>query len=236
MAKKKKRAVTPRKRKPKRRATYVLLKKSEKKQIREFSKFIPSLDQYRGLDRLSSAQYSALQRAKKKLRHTENLKPLTEKQAKKLKGKTVGGGIRALRLRNVVEGDSHSKVVKVTNAGVVVTSNARIWEYHPVKSRSADGLADALISEGLRLFHSKDKTPFALHIWTGAGRSNEGSTAPEKWVQQVLKFFGAYQNSTEFILGVAALVRDVGGKKRKPLGKAMFKNLDTELENEDEEE
>lgn len=236
MAKKKKRAATPRKRKPVRRKTYVLLKKSEKKQLRDFSKFIPSLDQYRGVDRLTSAQYGVFQKAKKKLRHTENLKPLTEKQAKKLKGKMVGGGIRALRLRNVVEGDSHSKVISVTNKGVVITSNGRIWEYHPVTPGKHDDLADALIQRGISLFHRKKKVPFALHIWAGNGRSNEGSPSPEKWISQVTKLFSAYQNSSEFILGIAVLVRDSNGKLRKPYAAHYFKNLTTDIDDGEDEE
>lgn len=228
--------MTKKKKGAKHRAVYVVLKRSEKKQIREFSKFVPSLDKYRSQARLTPAQYGAFQKAKKRLRHTENLKPVTEKQAKRLKGKLVGHGVRALRLRNVVKGDEHSKVVSVTNQGVVITSNGRLWEYHPVKPHNHDDLADAMIQRGIALFQRKKKVPYALHIWTGAGRSNEGATAPEKWVQLVLKFFGAYQNSTEFILGIASLVRDVGGKQRKPLGKAFFKNLsNTELEDDEEE-
>lgn len=236
MTKKKKRAVQPRKRKPRKRTTYVLLKKSEKKQLRDFAKFIPSLDKYKGQDKITSAGYGAFQKAKKKLRHTENLRPVTAKQAKHLQKRLVGGGIRALRLRNVAEGDSHSKVVSVSNKGVVLTSNGRKWEYHPVNASTPDALASKLIHTGLTLFKRKKKVPIQLHIWTSKGRNGEGASSPEKWIQIVVRYVETYENADEFVYGLAALVSDVGGRMRDPLGADWFKGLENIPDLEDDEE
>lgn len=238
MAKKKKPARKRRVKRPSRRKTFVYLKKSEKQQIREFSKYIPSLDAYRGKERISSAEYSAFKRAKSKLRHTDNLRPVTEAQAKRLKGKLAGHGIRAIRLRNVVKGDEHSRVVSVSTKGTVITSNGRRWEYHPVKgvnSRDVDAIANSLIKAGTSLFGRSKNPPFQLHLWTSKGRSNEGASSPEKWVQLVVAFLNKYQNADSFLFGIAAMITN-GGKTRKALPKSAFKNLDKVLEEEDEEE
>ncbi len=191
----------------KRRTVYHLLKKSEKKQIREFSKFIPSLEKYKGKERITTQEYSAFQRAKAKLKHTENLKPLTEAQAKKLKGYTVGKGIRAIRLRNT----SPDAKVKVLKGGLVVVSNGRDWEYHPVASRNPDKLIEAMLALGKRLFFRKENPPWQLHIWTAAGRVSGGATAYYLWARDVAAFFNAYQGTEEYVRGAAALIRDQRG-------------------------
>jgi len=238
MAKRKKTASKRRMKRPSRRKTFVLLRKSEKQQIREFSKFIPSLDEYRGKDKITSAQYSAFKRAKNHLRHTDNLRPVTEAQAKKLKGKLAGHGIRAIRLRNVVKGDEHSRVVSVTTKGTVITSNGRRWEYHQVSgvnSGSSDEVAEDLIEAGIALFHRTKNPPFQLHLWTSKGRSNEGASSPEKWVALVASFVLKYQNANAFLFGIAAMITN-GGKTRKPLPKSAFKNINREIEEDEEEE
>jgi hypothetical protein len=209
-----------------------LLKKSEKKQIREFSEYIPSLSQYKGKEKITSQQYAAFKRAKKHLRHTENLKPLTEAQAKKLgKRKLAGHGMRAIRLRNT---SPHAKV-RVTNKGVLVTSNGREWEYHSVPKNPASDMAERMIEKGRDLFSRTKKPPFQLHIWTSKGRSNEGAASLQKWAGLIMAFFQAYQASQDFIEGVAAMVTDVGGKTRKPLRKKDLAYDADEIEDEEEE-
>jgi len=239
MAKRKKPSSGRRKKRPVKRKTFVLLKRSEKQQIREFSKFIPSLDAYRGKDKITSAEYGAFKRAKNHLRHTDNLRPVTELQAKRLKGKLAGHGIRAIRLRNVVKGDEHSRVVSVSTKGTVITSNGRRWEYHPVKlpaGADIDDMADRLINAGVKLFRRTKNPPFQLHLWTSKGRSNEGASTPEKWASQiVLPFVRKYQNAEDFIFGIAAMITNAG-KHRKPLPKSAFKNLDNIVEDEEDEE
>ena len=232
MAKKKKASLKPKRKRPIRRATKVLLKRSERKQITEFSKYIPSLESLKGREKISSAEYGAFKRAKGKLRHTDNLKPVTAAQAKRLKGKLVGGGVRAVRLRNT----SPDATVRVRKGGIIVTSNGREWEYHPVSVRNAGELAEALIKKGYSLFARKNKPAWQLHMWTSKGRSNEGAASYEKWVQLVVAFFNAYQNSTDFINGVAAMVTDVGGKTRKPIPKSELRDIEPDEIEDDEEE
>lgn len=221
---------------PIRRKTYVLLKKSDKAFIRENVKFIPSLQDYRGQERITSAQYGALRKAKAKLRHTENLKPLTETQAKHLKGKLVGGGVRAIRLR----GGDGAKVVSVSDKGVVVTSNGRKWEYHPVSTSKNKALQEALIDAGLKLFARKKNPPWQLHLWTNKGRTDKGASNPADWVNRVAEWFNTgvsaqifSQQGKDFIYGVAAMITDSNGAVRKPLAKEDFEAEEPEEEGEE---
>jgi hypothetical protein len=190
------------------RQTYVLLKKSEKAQIREFSKFAPALNAYRGVDRITSAQYGAFKKIKTKLRHTENLRPITELQAKHApKGTVVGGGIRAIRLRNTSPKDAGTRVKTVTKEGVVITTNGRDWEYHPVAATPQE-IQEVLIETGRELFNRSKNPPWQLHLWTAKGRANFGVTSFEKWAQYIMGAFNKYAETQDFVKGVAALVRD----------------------------
>jgi hypothetical protein len=211
------------------RAKYILLKKSEIKQIREFTKFAPSLEKYRGKKKITVNEYSAFKRVKNKLRHTENLKPVTALQAKKLKGQLVGGGIRAVRLRNTAP----DAKVRVRKGGIIVTSNGRDWEYHPVKPKSALHIADALIEKGLTLFNRKQRPPWQLHLWTTKGRASEGFSSFNTWLTYIQARFNAYQNADEFISGVAALVKDQRGFRDEIKNKAKFS---PDIEEDEEEE
>lgn len=217
--------------KPKRRITKVLLKKSEIKQIREFSKFAPGLDKLRGRDKITSAEYGVFTKAKRRLRHTGNLKPVTEKQAKALKGHLVGGGIRAVRLRNTEE---HAKV-RVRKGGIIVTSNGRDWEYHPVGGGDPSVLAENLIEKGRDLFNRDKNPPFSLYIWTSKGRASEGFRDFGLWARYVGSRFNSYQNASEFIWGIAALVKDKGGKVRKPLKRKIPAFIPDDIEEEEDE-
>ena len=230
--------MAPKKRRATRRATFVPLKTSEKKQIREFARYIPSLENYVGKSRISSAEYGAFKRAKKKLRHTENLKPLTEKQAKALRGKLVGGGIRAIRLRNT-GGDVNVKVKAVLKGGIVVTTNGRDWEYHPVSGGGdIDEVKGRLIEAARKLFNRPKAPPWAIGLWTSKGRASELFSSFEAWANYILSRFNKYQNAEEYIWGIAALVKDKGGKIRSASENKIPKNnsYTEEAENEEEEE
>lgn len=229
----KKRAKRRGKSAPSRRQTYVLLKKSEKKQIREFSKYIPKLADYKGKDKITSAQYGAFKQAKTKLRHVENLKPVTEAQAKKLKGKLVGGGIRAIRLRDTGK-DANVRVKSVLKGGVVVTTNGRDWEYHPVHS-DAGGLPEALIEKGRELFNRSVHPPWQIHLWTSKGRANEGKSSFQKWAEYVMSRFGKYHDPSDYLQGVAILVRDGKNGFRKEI-KRKSKPFEVSTEDDESEE
>lgn len=204
----------------KRSKRYIPIGKATRKQISEFSKFVPSLAKHKGKSRLTPAEYSAFTRAKKRLRHTDNLKPLTELQAKRLKGKLVGGGVRAIRLRNTAS-DKNVKIKSVLSSGVVITTNGRDWEYHPIHADGMD-LPEALIEKGRELFNRKVHPPWQMHLWTSKGRANRGQSSFRLWVEYVMKEFGKYQDATDFIQGIAILTRESRGyrpeikKKSKP--------------------
>lgn len=204
MAPKEKRRTAPRKR----RQTYVFVSKKTRSEIREYSKFAPGLSKLKGKLRITSEQRAQLTRTKKVLRHTENLKPLTEKQAKALakaghKDLLVGKGVRAIRLRNT----SPEAKVRVRKDGLIVTSNGRTWEYHPVAAE-----IDALADYGIMLLDRGDVAQ--INLWINRGRANEGFSRKSAWIEYLRDRFAQYVSQTEFTEGIAARLKDKkkGGK------------------------
>lgn len=174
-------------RKRARRTTYIpLAGKSGAKtraQLREYAKLKPSLQKLSKkaarTGKLTSAEYGQFTRARHQLKHTQNLRPITAKQAKLLRKQgpaemIVGHGIRAIRLRNTAP----NAKIKILKSGLIVTSNGRTWEYHPV-SANIDKLADY----GLALLERKD-TDF-ISLWTSRGRTNKTFSRPEAWVAYI---------------------------------------------------
>lgn len=193
------------------RVTYKHIGKATRKQISEMSRFIPSLAKLKGKQRITSAEYSAVTRAKKKLRHTENLRPVTAKQAKELRkrGLLAGNGIQAIRLRSTAE----NAKVRVHKDGVVVTSNGRTFEYHPVKP-DIDALADV----GERLLDRRDVKQ--IFLWTSRGRTDEGFTYFGEgeddggWLAYLQSRFSQYHQISDFTEGVAAEIKSTKGKTK----------------------
>lgn len=194
-----------------RRVTYKHIGKGTRKQIRDMSRFIPSLSKLKGKTRITSAEYAAVTRAKKKLRHTENLRPVTAKQAKELRkrGLLAGNGIQAIRLRSTAE----NAKVRVRKNGVVVTSNGRTFEYHPVK---AD--IDALAEAGEALLDRRDVKQ--IFLWTSRGRTDEGFTYFGEgdddggWLAYLQARFSQYHQIADFTEGIAAEIKAAKGKSK----------------------
>lgn len=177
--------------------TLVSLTKKEQAQIREYSAFMPSLQKLRGKSRVTASQRGLISRAAKKLRYTENLRPLTEKQAKQLQKRgesdlIVGKGIRAVRLRNTAP----NAKIRVRKSGIIVASNGSTWEYHPVSSD-----IDALAEYGLEQLERADVRAIAL--WTSRGRVNETFSRPEAWVDYLQRRYAQYVQQSEFTKGIA---------------------------------
>jgi hypothetical protein len=191
-----------------RRQTYTYVGKRTKAEIREYSKFIPSLDKLKGKSRLTAAEKSQLTRAKKALQHTENLHAVTPRQAKQLRkqglldpiksksGKVIGYK-RAVRLRNT----SPDAKVRVLKSGIIVTSNGRKWEYHPVVAEP-----DSLISAGEELLDTPRVAQ--INLWTNRGRVNEGFRSKAAWAEYIRTRFTQYVQATEFTEGIAALIKE----------------------------
>jgi hypothetical protein len=171
-------------------------------QLREYAKYKPALKKLVGKQRLTPAEYGQFTRAKRQLRHTENLHPVTEKQAKKLRkeGLLVGKGVRAIRMRNTAA----DAKVRVLKSGIVVVSNGRHWEYHPVE---AD--VQVLIDYGLSLLDNPETQRIAL--WTTKGRSDESFASRGAWVAYLRERFSKYVQVMDFTIGIA---REI--KQRKP--------------------
>lgn len=196
----------------KRRNTQVFVGKKTRAELREYSKFVPGLrklqDKARKTGKLSSHEVAQLTRAKKALRHTEALKPLTEKQAKALakaghKDLLVGKGVRAIRLRNT----SPEAKVRIRKDGLIVTSNGRTWEYHPVAPT-----VDALADYGVMLLERGDVAQ--INLWTNRGRVNEGFSRKSAWIEYLRDRFAQYVQTSEFTEGIAARIKNKqkGGK------------------------
>lgn len=192
----------------KRRQTYVFVSKKTRGEIREYSKFAPGLSKLKGKSRITSAERAQLTRLKKALRHTENLKPLTEKQAKALakaghKDLLVGNGVRAIRLRNT----SPEAKIRIKKDGLIITSNGRTWEYHPVAAEIG-----ALADYGIALLERGDVAQ--INLWTNRGRANEGFSRKQAWLDYLHDRFAQYVSQTEFTEGIAARIKDKknGGK------------------------
>lgn len=186
----------------KRRTTYTYLNRKRKKEITELAQWVPSLEKLKGKDRLTAAQQAQVTRAKKSLRHTETYRRVTDKQAKLLKQKGEGGilvgkGVRAIRLRNTA---SNAKI-KILSNGMIVTSNGRTWEYHPV-----DADADTLNEYGKEQLE-RDNVE-AVGLWTNRGRTNETTDDPEQWEEFLYQRFTKYADAQEFTQGVVVLIKE----------------------------
>lgn len=182
---------------------------------------MPSLQKYVGKDKVTPQQMAAINKAKKLLRHRDHLKPLTEKQAKRLKGHTVGHGIRAIRLRNT----SPDAKVRIGKNGMVVVSNGSDWEYHRVRPDP-----DSLIEAGVSLLGRKLHRPYQINLWTNAGRADEGFRDRASWAAYIRARFIQYQNAQEWIFGIAAMTRD------KHKGYKNFKRDMKPIDLDDEDE
>lgn len=181
------------------RRIFINVGKTKRAEIREYSKFIPSLEKLKGKTKITPAEQAQLSRAKRLLRHTDNLKPVTEKQAKQLKkmGLLEGKGVRAIRLRNT---EPHAKI-SVLKSGIIVTSNGRKWEYHPVAPD-----IEALATHGETLLNRDDVAQ--INLWTNRGRASEGFTYIKAWIDYLRDRFSQYVQMQEFTNGIAALIKD----------------------------
>ena len=193
------------KKRPQRRI-YIPVGKKRRAEIKAYSKFIPSLNKLKGKSKITPAEQAQLTRAKKLLRYTENLKPVTEKQAKQLRkqGLLEGKGIRAIRLRNTAP-DAKIRVLK---SGIIVTSNGRKWEYHPFAPEP-----DVLADEGERLLAREDVAQ--INLWTNRGRANEGFTYAKAWQDYIFNRFQNYTALKEFTEGIAVLIKEKPKKGTK---------------------
>jgi hypothetical protein len=192
-------------RRSKRRAVYVHIGKRERAEIRAASKYVPSLEKYVGEERLTPAQYGAFQKAKNKLRHKEQLRTVTAAEAKKLHPEQLeGGGIRALRLRNI----EPTAKLHIHKDGVVYESNGRDFELHPVIPSTPARLE----AKARELLERKTKPALAVYLYNSRGRMDRGFGTATGFRKYADKFFNQYQESEhdarEFIIGVVALTRE----------------------------
>lgn len=177
---------------------------------------MPSLEKLKNKKGLTASELGQLTRAKKKLRYTENLKPLTARQAKQLQksgmgNAIVGNGVRAIRLNNT---SPHAKI-KVNKKGVIVVSNGRNWGYFPAKDTDADTIA----SLGVELLERLDVR--SISLWTVKGRANETFPYPDLWVEWVGGYYQRYDETDDWVLGVAFEILDEPVKRK-------FKNMQEE--------
>lgn len=199
-----------------RRQTFVYVGKKTRSDISELSKYIPSLSKLKGKTRITTQEKSQLTKARKELRYRENLKPVSAAQAKILKKKgflapiyskkkegrerKIIGHTQAIKLRET----SPDAKVKVHNDGVVVVSNGRTWEYHPVTATP-----DALIDAGEKLLKRKDVGQ--INLWNNYGRVNASYSDPVQWAEFIRTTFLSYEGAGDYIHGIAARLKQKRG-------------------------
>lgn len=185
--------------------------KQRRKEIRELSKFVPSLEKLKGKKGLTASELGQLSKAKKAVRGLHNLHPITERQAKQLQKQGLlekdltKKGIRAIHLRNT----SPDAKVKVLKSGIIVTSNGRDWEYHPV-----DPDPEVLAEYGEQLLKRKE-TPHikTITIWLVRGRMDETFSTVNSWIDFLENRYIGYGKTQDFVLGIAARRAATRGKK-----------------------
>lgn len=195
--------------KPKRRNIQTPIGNKTRAEIKKYSKYMPSLKEMSKKRHLSSSEMGKLTRARKRLRHTENLRPVTEKQAKILKKRKLlaGNGIQAIRLNNT----SPNAKIRLRKNGVLVSSNGRTWEYHSVLITMED-----MIDAGEALLERGDIAQ--INLWTTKGRGNEGFAYAEAWANYLREYWQKYESQEDFMNGIAALVseREIKTKEKTP--------------------
>lgn len=216
----------PRTRKSKRtqrRQTYVYVGKKTRAQIRDFSRFIPSLEKLKGKTRITSEEKAQLTKAKKALRYSTGMRPITEAQAKRLRKRgegniIVGKGIRAVRLGNA---GTNAKITVKPN-GMIVSTNGETYEYHKLTNPTPDRMVDF----GREILKRKDVA--SIYLWTTRGRGAEGfnyigdeddeeaeETGLEgSWIGFIRTRFEQYQALQEFTEGIVARIKKKRTKKK----------------------
>lgn len=185
----------------KRRQTYVYINRKTKKEISELSKFVPALNDLKGKSRITTQQKALLTKAKKRTQHTESYRPITAHQEKLLRAHgdadiIVGKGVRAVRLRNT----SENAKLTVRKNGMLVTSNGRTWEYHPVSSDPDD-----LSEYGAKQLERGDVE--AIGLWTNRGRVDATTDDADDWNDFLYNTFSKYEKAKEFTKGIVVLIK-----------------------------
>jgi hypothetical protein len=93
---------------------------------RKNSIFAPSLRKYKRRKKLKPAEKGAITRKENALKGSYNLKPLTKKQARKMRDVLYAPGVAAIQLSNTGE---EVKIHVTEDKNMFVTTNGRTWVY-----------------------------------------------------------------------------------------------------------
>lgn len=201
-----------------------LEKRTDKQWIqkaKELSKFAPGLKKYKlnmlyKGGKLNSGQKSAISHKEKILRFSDNLFPVSAKQAKKLKGLLFAPGVQAIQLRNTAPG---AKIVRFKK-DMVVTSNGRTfiyWRLESVKPRAMKKAAKQAFEEFTATFDIEQLAelakkafaklkPVRIYLWAEAGRVGEGFRVFDEFVQWLYEDYSQYKNVERWVNGIAIQV------------------------------
>lgn len=198
---------------------------------KELAKFAPSLKKYKKLrkgERLTGSQKAAIAHKEKLLRYSDYLTPVTEKQAKKMKGLLYAPGIRAIRLGNTGEDAHIKKIARVTN-DIHFVSNGRDFLYwqlgirnqrndeEPPNKKSRGKLKEAgkaaldnfkntfpieQIAELAQRAFKKIRTR-QIFLWAEAGRVGEGFHNFDEFMQWLYESYSQYKNVERWVNGIA---------------------------------
>ena len=160
---------------------------------------VPSQKKYSRRKTLSRWEKAAITRAENKIRTAggkNQLFSLSKSQAKRLKNKDpiVGGGIRAIALRNT----SPSSKIHIRKEKLSVQTNGR-----EIKYISAPANIGAILKEIETVFAKPGR--HTVWLWTVKGRAQRGFRSMQRALEEIRAAFEAYTNTEEWLLGIAHL-------------------------------
>lgn len=196
---------------------------------KELSKFAPALKKYKKLrkgQKLTGSQKAAIAHKEKLLRYSDYLTPVTEKQAKKMKGLLYAPGIRAIRLGNTGEDAHIKKIARITN-DIHFVSNGRDFLYWQLgirnsKPENANRRSRGKLKTAAKTALDNFKNSFPIEqiaelakrafnriktrqvfLWAEAGRVGEGFHSFDEFMQWLYESYSQYKNVERWVNGIA---------------------------------
>lgn len=191
---------------------------------KNLSHLVPKLRKYRKRKTLTRYEKSAITRREKQLKNIPFLKPVTKKQARKLKGKLFLPGIQAIQLRNVPE-NAKIKFTKRGDIEIIHAEGARwiYWALDRETVRSRPGMRDAgraAFEKKLPIEKVSDLTELAfkkyhiqqVQLWAHAGIVGDGFQDLKQFIMWVNEKWnaGRYMGLQERVSGIFSNPSDPG--------------------------
>lgn len=195
----------------------------------KLSKFAPGLKKYRRRKKLNSGEKSAIAHKEKILRYSENLIPIPardRKKALKEKWDLFAPGVFAMPLGNT---GKDAKIIHVAKH-MTVTSNGRTWVYWRlpnIETGAMEKAAEKAFTEFEATFDIEKLAKLAkkafedfklikVYLWAKQGRVGFGYKTFNEFTQWLYEYYSQYQNTEEWVEGIAIKIEDDGTGKDLP--------------------